>query len=535
VRREEGPVLDVPAVRAWCLDALDALGRAREEIDALNVFPVPDGDTGTNLFLTLEAAAAALDDRPDDDLPAALRALTQGALLGARGNSGVILSQLGRGAVAALGPQPSAAVAADAAEALRSAFERAADAGYAAVARPVEGTILSVVRAAAAAARATDGPDVRVVVRSAVSAAHEALARTPDQLEALRLAGVVDAGGRGLTVLLDVLLATVTGERPATPQRRAAVPQPRPATQRPGDGPGYEVMYLLDAGDQAVDQLRVELAALGDSLLVVGGDGLWNVHVHVDDVGAAVEAGVRAGRPYRIRVTRFADQPTRERVPVAGRAVLALLPDGGLADLARSVGALVVPSTVGRPPATSDVVEALTAAHAEEVVVVPNARDARAVAHAAADWVRAGGLRVAVLPTRASVQVLAALAVHDAGRRFDDDVIAMTAAARATRTGSVTLAVREALTSAGVCRPGDVLGVIDEDVVVIGADLGEVGWSVLERLLGGGGELVTVVSSPGTGEQAQRLAARLRRTRPDVEVVIHAGAPETYPLLLGVE
>ncbi|HEY5031207.1 MAG TPA: DAK2 domain-containing protein [Actinomycetes bacterium] len=533
-------MLQALAVRAWCRDALDALGRAREEIDALNVYPVPDGDTGTNLYLTMESAIEELDARPsDDDLPRMLRALAHGALLGARGNSGVILSQLVRAAAEVL----SAAGDDRQKDTFALALRKAADAAYAAVAHPVEGTILTVARAAADAAHAEAAKAdsaLAHVVRAAAAAAHEALDRTPSMLEPLRLAGVVDAGGRGLTVLLDSLVRAVTGEHPMSQPPRVAVPQPRQSTEpeQPDDGPAFEVMYLLEADDAATSTLRSALEPLGDSLLVVGGDGLWNVHVHVDDVGAAVEAGIRAGRPYRIKVTHFGEQVVRMRARGrdVGRAVVAFAPGEGLAALVRQCGALVVLGGPGNRPATRDVLEAIQAAHAPEVVVLPNDADTVPVAEAAAEYARAGGLRVAVIPTRASVQVLAALAVHDAGRRYEDDVVSMTAAARATRTGSVTTAVREALTSVGVCRPGDVLGLIEGDVVSIGDDVEASGEGVLDRMLMSGGELVTLLLGvEAATDLADRLERHLAQTHPEVEVLVHAGGQQHYPLLVGVE
>jgi DAK2 domain fusion protein YloV len=533
-------MLDSPSVRRGCRDVLDALGAARTEIDALNVYPVPDGDTGTNLFLTVEAAVEELLARPDDaDLSADLRALAHGALLGARGNSGVILSQLLRGALPALvaGRVDAPSVAA--------ALDGAAQAGYRAVAAPVEGTVLTVARAAATAAAASSdaGSTAVHVLVAAAAAAQEALRRTPELLPALQEAGVVDAGGRGLTVVLDALVGTTTGRRPT-----AAVPgagarsagEPSAAEPRHGapGGPAFEVMYLLEAGDTATETLRSELAALGDSLLVVGGEGLWNVHVHVDDVGAAIEAGMRAGRPYRIAVAHFAEQVARQQAARAQgtRAVLALVPGAGLADLAARCGAQVVQSTDGRRPATRDILLAVQQAHAEEVVVLPDDRDTVAVVEAAAEYARAGGLRVAVVPSRAPVQVLAALAVHDPARRFDDDVVAMTAAARATRRGAVTHAVREALTSAGVCHPGDVLGMVEDDVAVIGSDVGDVALQVLDRMLSAGGELVTVVvGADATLDLGERLADHLHRTHVEVDVQVHDGGQQVYPVLLGVE
>ncbi len=312
--------LDAAAVRRWCAGGLAALKRHQSEIDDLNVFPVPDGDTGTNLVLTLtsaqQALAMRLDNSPEgEQTPHGrdLRLMARGALLGARGNSGVIVSQILRGLADGLS-DPVAVRG----RVLASGLRAASSAAYAAVTKPVEGTLLTVIAAAAAAAERADTDDLPVVVQAAATAATAALARTPEQLPALARAGVVDAGGRGLCVLLDALVEVVTGEQPrrGTDRPPAAARRPMTAVRETGSTEyGYEVQFLLDADEQAVDQLRTVLAGLGDSLLVVG-DGspsgplpTWNVHVHVNDVGAAVEAGVRAGRPYRISVTRFEDQP----------------------------------------------------------------------------------------------------------------------------------------------------------------------------------------------------------------------------------
>lgn len=317
---------DALAVRAWCGLALDALGRAREEIDAINVYPVADGDTGTNLYLTLESAATAVEavfagheagggGDPGPTLADAVRAMAHGALIGARGNSGTILAQLLRGMAQVLAGADAPAYADG--TGLGLALRHAADSARQAVAHPVEGTVLTVASAAADAA-AEAGGDCDAVARAAYEGARTALAETPDRLDVLRQAGVVDAGGRGLVTVLAALVETLTGEAPRGAAARGTGPHARveaahtvaaPCTDEdavPGpEGPAFEVIYLLEAEDTAVARLRERLDTLGDSLVVVGGDGLWNVHVHVDDAGAAVEAGVEAGRPYRIRITRF--------------------------------------------------------------------------------------------------------------------------------------------------------------------------------------------------------------------------------------
>ncbi|MEU6588019.1 DAK2 domain-containing protein [Streptomyces sp. NPDC046881] len=580
--------LDALAVRTWCGLALRALGRAREEIDAINVYPVADGDTGTNLYLTLESAATAVEavfagyetGCAEPALADAVRAMAHGALIGARGNSGTILAQLLRG---------MAQVLADTGEAsrtdgptLRLALRRAADSARQAVAHPVEGTVLTVASAAADAAEGAEG-DCGTVARAAYEGARAALAATPGQLAVLKRAGVVDAGGRGLVAVLGALVEAFTGEAVretpprGIPQPPGAVPGARaeavgrgelrdqPDTAVPGaharaeavpecgpeggpcpdaagaDGPAFEVIYLLEAEDAAVTRLRARLDALGDSLVVVGGDGLWNVHVHVDDAGAAVEAGVEAGRPYRIRITHFGlgdvhtgrERPPRER---AQRAVVAVVPGEGLAGLYTEAGATTVLARPGEPPASGELVQAVRRAHAREVVLLPNDAELRHTAAAAAEQARTEGIRVALIPTRSAVQGIAALAVHEPERRFDEDVVQMTSAAGATRYAEVVVAEHESWTTAGICQAGDVLGLIDGDVAVIGADVTATARTVLDRMLQAGGELVTLV----VGDEAPRtvathLEAHVREAYLAVDTVVYRGGRQGALLLVGVE
>ena len=429
---------------------------------------------------------------------------------------------------------------------MAEAMTRASDASYAAVGEPVEGTILTVARAAAeaGAARARDADArARDVMATAAEAAREALARTPDQLQTLRDAGVVDAGGRGLSVILDAAETVLTGRRPmpvTTPIGRPTIPVPHPAGDLTEDGPAYEVMYLLDAEDDRILGLKQDLAPLGDSLVVVGGDGLFNVHVHVHDVGAAIEAGLRAGRPYRVRVTHFAEQVAEARqqsVERRGRRIVAVAAGPGLAALFAEAGAVVVEGAPGRRPSTGQILEAITTCGAEEVVVLPNDPDSVRAAEVAARTAESDEkLTVAVIPTRAQVQGLAALAVHEPGRTFQQDVLEMTATARHARHGAVTVAARQAITMAGACEPGDVLGVVEGDFVVIGDDLYSVATEVLGLLLGGGGELVTLVTGEGaTDDLARRCAAHVEEHHPHVDVVVYDGGQERYPLLISVE
>ncbi|MER6467833.1 DAK2 domain-containing protein [Streptomyces collinus] len=588
--------LDALAVRTWCGLALRALGRAREEIDAINVYPVADGDTGTNLYLTVESATTAVEavfagygtGSAEPSLADAVRAMAHGALIGARGNSGTILAQLLRGMAQVLAadspseqdgtPGPPGTDGAG----LRRALRRAADSAREAVAHPVEGTVLTVASAAAEAAEGTEG-DCRAVARAAYEGARAALAATPGQLTVLRRAGVVDAGGRGLVAVLGALVEACTGEAVretlhaaeaatdaharvagvpggagAGPWVRAeaaaqedahtgagtgaAGPAPASCADATGTGgPAYEVIYLLEAEDTAVARLRARLDALGDSLVVVGGDGLWNVHVHVDDAGAAVEAGVEAGRPHRIRITHFGlgdvhtggEQPPRER---AQRAVVAVVPGEGLAGLYTEAGATAVLARPGEPPASGELVQAVRRAHAREVVLLPNDAELRHTAAAAAEQARAEGIRVALIPTRSAVQGIAALAVHEPGRRFDEDVVQMTSAAGATRYAEVAVAEHRSWTTAGICQAGDVLGLIDGDVAVIGPDVAATAVTVLDRMLQAGGELVTLVVGDEAPESvADRLEARVRESYLAVDTVVYRGGRQGALLLIGVE
>ncbi|MFJ8685333.1 DAK2 domain-containing protein [Micromonospora wenchangensis] len=535
--------LDAAAVGRWCASGLAALRRHQGEIDELNVYPVPDGDTGTNLVLTLTSAQQALamdlGTLPEDGPTAhgrALRLMARGALLGARGNSGVILSQILRGLADTLGDVPVVA-----GRALAAALRDATTAAYAAVARPVEGTVLSVVAAAATAAERADSDDLCAVARAAAGEAARALARTPGQLPALARAGVVDAGGRGLCLLLDALVEVVTGEAPPGPAPVARPVRPPLTVARETGSPeyAYEVQFLLDAPPEAVTRMRAELDSLGDSLVVVGDGGspagstTWNVHVHVNDVGAAVEAGVAAGRPYRISVTRFADQaPPAPGPAAAGRAAVVVATGDGIAELLGGEGATVVPGN----PSTGELLDAIRATAAARVVVLPNDPNTQAVAGAAAREAHRLGVKVSVVPTRSPVQALAALAVRDPQRRFADDVIAMAEAAGACRYAEVCHASREALTVAGPCRPGDVLALVEGEVHLIGSDLVDTCAAVVDRMLGGGGELVTLLTgADAPAGLAEAVREHVARRWPFVEVQAYPGGQPHYPLLVGVE
>jgi uncharacterized protein len=607
------PTLDAVLLEGWADAAVAALERHCAEIDRINVFPVADRDTGTNLLLTMRAATAAV--RPEVAVGAepsgsgiaggpavtTAAALARGALFGARGNSGVILSQVLRGlaeAVAAAdGPYGGRAWA--------DALTRAVRLATGAVSRPREGTVLTVLSAAAAAARDASGADrLDEVAAAAADAAAIAVRGTTAQLPELARAGVVDAGGLGLHLVLDALAGLVADREPglaassSVPALGTAAPppalellgSPSPATMRtaragsrvtwpcsapardvaaaPGgvradpaeltsgaagpagraDEPVYEVMYLLDGSDDArTAALRAALDRLGDAVAVVGdgadgGIGTWTVHVHCADIGAALEAGVAAGRPHGVRVT-----PLVERTDdVTGRfarerAVVAVVCGPEAAALARAAGAEVLVRDCPGPGAPCDVDEAVLAGvladtAARHVALLPCDPALTPAVERAAAAARRAGQDVVVVPAASAVAGLAALAVHDPGRRAADDVVAMTEAAAGTRSGTLQVAGSEALTWAGRCRPGDVLGLVEGEVVLIAPDVSVGALWLASRMLTAGGELVTVLLGADTPDAVgEDLAAELRRSHPEVDVVVHRGARPGLPVELGVE
>jgi DAK2 domain fusion protein YloV len=525
--------LDAHAVRRWSAAAVASLEQHRAELDELNVFPVADSDTGTNLVATFRAAHAALTAAEASGtvhhVGDAMRALATGAVLGAVGNSGVIMSQVLRGVADSAQDNPVYDGAA-----LRLGLSTAAEQAYAAVEDPVDGTILSVARAAADSLP-TDA-ELAEVVTAAVASADAALRRTTEQLPQLARAGVVDAGARGYVLLLDALACTITG-RPSELAELAPVARPAHLLQAPreagSDEFGYEVQFLLHAPDEVIAPLRAELARLGDSVAVVGtGTDIWNVHVHVNDVGAAIEAGVVAGVPRRITVVRFADQvAARSVVEPAGSAVVAVAPGEGLGHLFEAEGVRALDGS-----AVADVIAAIRATGCREVVLLPNAMKVTGVAEAAADQVRGEGIRVVVVPTRSPVQGLAAVAVHDPQRHFDDDVVAMAEAAAATRFAEVMLAEEAALTSVGICQAGDVLGLIDGEVVHIGRGTVSVALALVDRLLGVGVELMTVLVGENAPANIERvLTEHVRQRSPLTDVSVYPGGQPKYPVIIGVE
>jgi uncharacterized protein len=534
--------LDHTHLRAAVVGFRDALRAHQARLNRLNVYPVPDGDTGTNMALTLESVVTALDEVPaaDRDMVATCKAISHGSLMGARGNSGVILSQVLRGLCHRLDD----ADLADAAS-VAAALAEASAAAYSAVMRPVEGTILTVVREAseAAVAAASDGGAAGEkmlvdVLDAAVRAARDALARTPELLPVLKEAGVVDAGGAGFVLFLDALLQVVDGRPvPDAPEGEAepsiAVGHGEGTGGDGGgggmEGPRYEVMYLLDAPDENIDAFKAAWMDIGESIVVVGGDGLWNCHIHADDIGASIEAGIEAGRPRQIRVTDLAGQVEEERwvrqglgtvpgAPARTRvttAVVAVALGDDVRDGFRSMGVQeVVVGGQTMNPSTADLLEAIEATDADEVIVLPNNKNIVPVAGQAAALARKP---VRVVPTRGMVAGLAAMMAYDAQAPAEANAKAMEEAASQVVSGQVTWAVRDS----GSISEGDWLGLAEEEIVVVHPDLATCATGLLDRLVEGGHELVTVFVGASTPDEATDAVGEwLAQHRPDATVEV---------------
>ena len=523
-----------------------ALVAHREGINRLNVYPVPDGDTGTNMSLTLASMMAEVDQTDPVTMAELCTALAHGSLMGARGNSGVILSQIVRGMCEVVRCYDTVD-----AQVLADALAAAAGAAYGAVMRPVEGTILTVVRelAGAAGAAAGRGADLLRVVEAAWARGHEALAHTPELLPVLRDAGVVDAGGAGLLLLCDAFLSVIDG-RPLPAPAREADDQPRPVVSA-ASAPDvaslrYEVMFFLHADDDALAGFKDAWLRVGDSIVVVGGNGTYNCHIHTNDIGAAIEAGVAAGRPSKIRVTDlFEEVEEREWVRAAAVApaavaeqvttgVVAVGVGDGIVALFRSLGVHeIVTGGQSMNPSTADLLAAVVACPADDVVILPNNKNLIPVAlQVAAHTTKT----IRVVPTRNVAEALASLVDYDPEAEVDENATAMQSAAESVVAGEVTQAVRDAKSPAGPVRVGDFIGLGREGIVSVAGSLVTASTALLDRLIGHTHEIVTIITGQdATSEQTAEIEAWLEGAHPEIDVEVHHGGQPLYTYYFGVE
>jgi DAK2 domain fusion protein YloV len=502
---------------------LAALEASRARIDDLNVYPVPDGDTGTNMTETARAVVSALDRDPGADI-------VRAALMGARGNSGVILSQLARGAVEALGDEGERD-----ASAVARALRGASDAGYAAVRNPQEGTMLTVARELAekAEALAPSDPPVTEALAELVAHGERALAATTDQLDVLREAGVVDAGGAGVLEILRGIAAHVRGE-PLPELEGVTGGIPLAAVHQELSRYRYCTSFFVEGETIDPEELERELTKLGDSLLVVGGPGAVKVHVHTDEPGAALalatDRGVIAEIDIKNMHVQTADRTQRlEREGVTGAVAVVL--GGGNRRLFESLGASTVPGGETMNPSTADLLAAVDALPESGVVLLPNSKNVVLAAEQAAEQ---SGKDVRVIPTRSLQSGLGALVAFDSSRPLDENVAEMEEAAAAVRAGSVARASRSATIGAVNVAEGEFLGLVDGEPVASGEALEPVATDVVARLVGDGADVLTVLVGHGAGG-SEGVVDAIRVAHPSLEVEVHEGGQPHYPLLFAVE
>lgn len=527
----------------------DTLRVHQDELNRLNVYPVPDGDTGTNMALTLESVCAEVGDsvRIDD----VCQALSHGSLMGARGNSGVILSQILRGL-----SDTFASSGGCTGKELITGLRVASDAAYQAVMRPVEGTILTAVRCSAEAAEELDNPKFKgdslvAVLERATQAAQTAVDESPELLPALKDAGVVDAGGRGFTLLLWSFLNVVDGRETPEPEEVALLDQ---VAMHQHDSElsslRYEVMYLLEAEDAPVVEFKKTWGAIGDSIVVVGGGGLWNCHIHTNDIGAAVEAGIQAGRPREIRVTDLIEQVEEEQWvrtaseddSLAGEdtgepvttGVVAVAVGRGLQRLLGSVGVReVIAGGQSMNPSTAQILEAVDRVSAEGVIVLPNNKNIVPVAQRVEELTER---KIGVVPTHSVVEGLSALMAYDPSAPLEDNVEAMTAASSRVRTGEVTQAVRDSVAECGPIAEGDWLAISREGICSAESSPADAVIALIDRLVQPESELVTVLlGTDARSADVTKLREYIGLEHSDLEMEVHEGNQPLYPFLIGVE
>ncbi|CAB4595970.1 unannotated protein [freshwater metagenome] len=559
------PVLELlgaKEVRQTVVAFRDAMRAHAAGINRLNVYPVPDGDTGTNMSRTLDAVVAELEGAGPDMEPTC-KAISHGSLMGARGNSGVILSQILRGLVGTIGETTDGKVNA---ARMADALKRASSAAYEAVLKPIEGTILTVVResADAAAVAASGGATLSATLQAARVAGRDALARTPDMLPVLKDAGVVDAGGAGFLLLLDAAIHVVDGEampEPDDSEGPTAEQLEAVALRHKSDGSvdvselRYEVMFLLDMDDVHANDFKQAWGSIGDSIVVVGGEGLYNCHIHTNDIGAAIEAPLLlGGRPKQIRVTDLFEEVAEEHAareaelgaPVQSRntspslppvtcAVVAVASGDGLAELFGQLGVHgVISGGQTSNPSTAELLTAVEHMNARQVIILPNNKNIIPVA----EQVNALTTKdVRVVPTCSMPEALAALVSYDPMAGAESNAAAMTSAAQSMTTGEVTQAVRDTNTDAGHVTTGDFIGIVRGDgIVAIAGTLVTASTQLLDHLITDTGELLTIVTGvDATPAVTDQISAWVSENRPDVAVEIHVGGQPLYPYLFGVE
>jgi len=537
--------VDGPLFKRALLGSLSWLSANHEEVNRLNVFPVPDGDTGTNMLLTLQSAVEDIKESNAAEVSKIAKLASHGSLMGARGNSGVILSQIFRGFARAVEGKSSLSPAE-----LATAFEEAANAAYRAVNKPTEGTILTVAREAGrSAASAASSPDATVpgVIAAAAAGARAAVLKTPSQLQILRDAGVVDAGGFGLQIILEGMLKTVEDSESSLAALAARPSAPPPASQvavaLPEGGWGYCTEFLIEGSNLDLDRIKHQIEALGNSVLVVGEPELVKVHVHTDDPTRVITLAGGYGKLLKLNV---GDMSTQHRRILEGEGqasgaprpngvgVVAVVAGKGLVEIFRGLGVdAIVEGGQTMNPSTQDMLTAIESVPYDEVVLLPNNKN---VILAAKQVVGLTKKNVHVIETHSVPQGVAAVVAFRADRSGSENIAAMKAEAERVQTIEVTHAVRDTRSNGLKVKKGDVIGLINDKLEFAGTDYGEVVNKALSKLGADSYELVTVYRGEGASDdELQKLESDIRSIHPGLDIEVQQGGQQHYPFILSVE
>lgn len=536
------------------------LGNQVEYVNSLNVFPVPDGDTGTNMGMTIENGAKEVADKPATTVGEVGQILSKGLLMGARGNSGVITSQLFRGFGQAIKDKEELT-----GQDLAHAFQSGVEVAYKAVMKPVEGTILTVSRGAATAAlkKSEETDDAVEVMRAAVDGAKRALAKTPEMLPVLKEVGVVDSGGQGLVFIYEGFLSALTGDyiasedfkaTPATMTEMINAEHHKSvaghvATEDIKFGYCTEIMVALKQGPTYVKEFNYEefqayLSGLGDSLLVVNDDEIVKVHVHTEDPGLVLQEGLKYGSLVKVKVDNMRNQHDavleKEEQQVAAKqeekdfAIVAVVAGDGLAEIFKSQGVdYVISGGQTMNPSTEDIVKAIDAVNAKNVIILPNNKNIFMAAQSAAEVAE---IPAAVVETRTVPQGFTSLLAFNPEQSLEENVAAMTASLSDVVSGSVTLAVRDTSIDGLEIHKDDNLGMVDGKIVVSNPDVTATLKATFAKMIDEDSEIITIyVGEDGSQDLAEEMADYLESTYEDIEVEIHDGKQPVYPYLMSVE
>ena len=540
--------------------AATRLGKQAEYVNSLNVFPVPDGDTGTNMGMTMDNGAKAVSDQTASTVGEVGQILSKGLLMGARGNSGVITSQLFRG----FGQSIKGKIELDGKD-LASAFQSGVEVAYKAVMKPVEGTILTVSRGAATAAikKAESTDDAVEVMRAALEGAKAALAKTPEMLPVLKEVGVVDSGGQGLVFIYEGFLSALTGEyiasedfqaTPATMTEMINAEHHKSvaghvATEDIKFGYCTEIMVALKQGPTYVkdfdyEEFRNYLSNLSDSLLVVNDDEIVKVHVHTEDPGLVMQEGLKYGALVKVKVDNMRNQhdaqvqkeeavQTEQSAP-KDFALITVVAGDGLADIFKSQGVdYVISGGQTMNPSTEDIVKAIEQVNAKNVIILPNNKNIFMAAQSAAEVV---DVNAAVVETRTVPQGFTSLLAFDPSQSIEANVEAMTASLSDVTSGSVTLAVRDTTIDGLEIHENDILGMVDGKILVSTPDMDQALLDTFDKMIDEDSEIVMIyVGEEGNKEQAQTIADKLEAAHEDIEVEIFQGDQPVYPYIFSVE